>query len=173
MQSQLNSTMSLYPVGQLVILKPGVFYDACYVGMIVEIRDPFDILDENGVCTKKSKYHRQYEINWDVPRNGSDFGLEVNDEAYCGVFRNHDSQDFVALENNSSLDLVEEFDREVEDDVEFYTINVAADVTVGNNYIYHGDVDVHIDDIGMVGMIEEDDNEVDDDEEFIDLTQTT
>ena len=114
MQSQLNSTMSLYPVGQLVILKPGVFYDACYVGMIVEIRDPFDIMDENGFYTKKSKYHMQYEINWDVPRNDSDFGLDVSDENYFGVYRKHDSQDFVALENNSSLDLVEEFDREVE-----------------------------------------------------------
>ena len=128
-------------------------------------------MDKNGFLTKKSKYHRQYEINWDVP-NDSEFGLHENDEDYCGLYSNHDSSDFFVLEN-SSLDLVKEFDREVEDDVGIYTSNVAADITVGNNYIYHGDVDVHIDDIGMVGMIEEDDNEVDDDEEFIDLTQTT
>ena len=47
MQSQLNSSMSLYPTGQVVYSKPGVFND-CYSGVIIEIRDPFDILDENG-----------------------------------------------------------------------------------------------------------------------------
>ena len=98
--------------------------------------------------------------------------MNINDKDYYGHYSNHDSQDFFVLEN-SSLDLVEEFDREVEDDVGLYTSNVAADVTVGNNYIYHGDVDLDFDDIGMVGMVEEDNNEDDDDEEFIDLTQNT
>ena len=92
--------------------------------------------------------------------------MNVNDEDYCGHYSNHDSSDFFVLEN-SSLELVEEFDREVEDDVEKYTSNVAADVTVGNNYIYHGDVD-----IDMVDMVEEVENVYDDDED-IDFTQPT